>query len=106
MATSTTVRFVCDLPHDDGLVEAALTGVEVRHGRRRVVVDLCAAHAGAVLGVLEHGTRPTTVLRAAPAAPAVSGAVREWARSTGLDIAPRGRVPRRVVEAYLESMAG
>lgn len=105
MATRETILYVCDLPHEEGLVEAALTGVEVRHGRRRVTVDLCQDHATTVLAVLEHGTRPTTALRAGGDHRPTPRAVRAWARSNGVQIASRGRVPKELVAAYVAARA-
>lgn len=105
MATSITVRYVCDLPHDEGLVEAAVTGVTIRHGRRTVEVDLCQQHASLALAALEHGARPSSPLNARQADRPAPAAVRAWARSRGVHIAPRGRVPAAVTEAYLAATA-
>lgn len=109
MATRETILYVCDLPHDEGLVQAWMTGVEVKHGRRRVTVDLCLEHASTVLAALEHGTRPTTALRAGTAgadAPVSPRAVRAWLRSNGVQVASRGRVPKEHVAAYRAALAG
>jgi len=119
MVQKTTVTLVDDLDGSDAdeSVKFGLDGMSYE-------VDLSDTHAGALRNALAdyvaHARRtggrrtPTRRARAANGTPASrpsgaapatvdreqSKAIREWARSQGLEVSDRGRIPNSVTEAY------
>jgi hypothetical protein len=68
-------------------------------------IDLSETNAQALrdaLGPWVDSARRTSTGRRTPQtrAPVDSAAVRAWAASNGIDISPRGRLPKNVVELY------
>jgi hypothetical protein len=66
----------------------------------RGVVEEFVQHARRSGGRRQRGTRPTGTGSGPDAA-----AIREWAQTSGVELAARGRIPAHVTEAYKEAMA-
>ncbi len=104
MATKTEVRLIDDL---DGETPADTT---VRFGldSREYEIDLSDEHAAGLRETFSryvNAARKVSKGRQAAAAPkafdGVDGrAVRAWAKSKGIDVSPRGRISRDVLEQY------
>jgi len=109
MANKVVVQLVDDI--DGGpaaeTIAFALEGVNYE-------IDLSAEHAAELRDAFAQwvgnsrriGGRKTTRAGSAKAAPARSdaGKIREWARSRGIDVSERGRIPAELHERYLREV--
>lgn len=128
MATQTVVTYTCDMPiHGQNSVEATEREVPLQVGSRSVTMDLCPScwrtFIQSVEPYLEAGStaprleleRPTPLRRARGNSAASRGQrpgtsrskrtkspqeIREWARSQGMPVADRGRIPASLQQAY------
>jgi hypothetical protein len=66
----------------------------------RGVFEEFVEHARRAAGRRQRGTRPAGTGSGPDAA-----AIREWAQTTGVELAARGRIPAHVIEAYREAKA-
>ena len=107
MVTKTTTILVDDLTG-----EPADTTVRFGLDSRDYELDLTEKNAAALRGALSRyvqaGRKVSGGRRGAPAAkPAFSGidpaAVRAWAAGQGIDVSPRGRISRKVIEQYRDA---
>jgi hypothetical protein len=117
VAKTTRVVLTCDL-HGDG-TEAVMT-IRLDSGTARYELDLCQTHLGELTGAGRR-LRPRrrsggagSATRAASKTTAAktrrrgrgaldTAAVREWARGHGFTVSDRGRIPRRILEAFTAS---
>jgi Lsr2 len=111
VAQKVRVSFVDDLDGSEaeGAVRFALDGTEYE-------IDLSAAHAAALREALgryvEHARKAVNTAAGrrpgrAPRRPRQDAtAVREWAKSQGLEVAERGRVSADVLAKYHEATGG
>jgi len=114
MAKTTRVVLVCDL-HGDGT--EAVTTIRMDNGAARYELDLCQSHFDGLTGAGRRlrtrrrtGGAPAATKAANKAAAAKTrrrrggaldtAAVREWARAHGYTVSDRGRIPRRILEAF------
>jgi hypothetical protein len=117
VAKTTRVVLTCDL-HGDGT--EAVTTIRLDNGTARYELDLCQTHLGELTGA-GRGLRPRR--RTGGAGPATkaankkaaaktrrrergardTAAVREWARAHGYTVSDRGRIPRRILDAFTAS---
>jgi hypothetical protein len=107
MARQTTITLVDDL---DG--SAAEEQVEFSVDGRTYEIDLSAANAGRLRGVLapfvsaarRGGARRTATAGGPPSRAgsdrAKNQAIREWAIAQGMPVSERGRIPTNVLTAY------
>lgn len=106
---ATTLMRVCDVcgaPADADTVRFGFSLVTYE-------IDLCAAHDEELTAVLEKmakagralGAPPTPVIvESAPrpvSADLDTATVRRWAKSQGISVSDRGRIPEEVYEKYL-----
>lgn len=105
MAQKVQVRVLCDMDHDQQTegkqqVSFSLDG-------RNYGIDLCAADARRLRRrlqkYLDHGRkqrarRPRSVSRAARRGDTAE--IREWAKTQGIEVSPRGRIPATVIQQY------
>jgi hypothetical protein len=117
VAKTTRVVLTCDL-HGDGT--EAVTTIRLDNGTVRYELDLCQTHLGELTGAGRR-LRPRrrtggagSATKAANKTAAVktrrrgrgaldTAAVREWARGHGFTVSDRGRIPRRIMEAFTAS---
>ena len=117
VAKTTRVVLACDL-HGDGT--EAVTTIRLDNGTARYELDLCQTHLAELTGA---GRRLRPRRRTGGAGPATkaanktaaaktrrrergtldTAAVREWARAHGYTVSDRGRIPRRILEAFTAS---
>lgn len=114
MAKTTRVVLTCDL-HGDGT--EAVTTIRIDNGTARYELDLCQSHLDELTGAGRRlrPRRRTAAARTAGTRTAAAktgrrgrgapdtAAVREWARAHGYTVSDRGRIPRRVQEAFTAS---
>jgi hypothetical protein len=113
VAKTTRVVLTCDL-HADGT--EAVTTIRLDNGTARYELDLCQTHFAELTGA---GRRLRPRRRTGGAGPATkpankkaaaktrrgrgardTAAVREWARAHGYTVSDRGRIPRRILDAF------
>jgi hypothetical protein len=117
VAKTTRVVLTCDL-HADGT--EALTTIRLDNGTAGYELDLCQTHLAELTGA---GRRLRPRRRTGGAASATkaankkaaaktrrqgrgardTAAVREWARAHGYTVSDRGRIPRRILDAFTAS---
>jgi hypothetical protein len=114
VAKTTRVVLTCDL-HNDG-TEAVMT-IRMDNGTARFELDLCQSHFDELTGAGRRlrprrrtgGARSATKAAEKTATAKTPGrgrgaldtaAVREWARAHGHTVSDRGRIPRRILEAF------
>jgi hypothetical protein len=117
VAKTTRVVLTCDL-HGDGT--EAVTTIRLDNGTARYELDLCQTHLGELTGAGRRlrprrrtggagsGTKAANETAAARTRRRGRGArdtaaVREWARAHGYTVSDRGRIPRRILEAFTAS---
>jgi hypothetical protein len=104
MAQRVQVLLVCDLHDDD------TEGTETVHFSVEGVsyeIDVCASHAAALheafapyVGAARKAGRGGAGRRRRVATGVDPAAVRAWAKSQGLKVNERGRIPAEIVERY------
>jgi Lsr2 len=118
VAKTTRVVLTCDL-HADGT--EAVTTIRLDNGTARYELDLCQTHLAELTGAGRRRRPRRRTGGAASATKAASktaaaktrrgrgggardtAAVREWARAHGYAVSDRGRIPRRVLDAFTAS---
>lgn len=103
-------RRVCDYP-----VRGEIHGVVIDRpvevhmpNSRPVELDLCEEHAAPIAGLIEK-VRPTaarTTTRRAKATgkkPLDTAAMRAWALEQGMNVSPKGMIPKDVQQAYAKA---
>jgi hypothetical protein len=117
VAKTTRVVLTCDL-HGDGT--EAVTTMRLDNGSARYELDLCQTHLDELTGAARRlrprrrtggagsATRAATKTAAAKTRRRGRGArdtaaVRAWARAHGYTVSDRGRIPRRILEAFTAS---
>ncbi|TDE91628.1 Lsr2 family protein [Occultella glacieicola] len=106
MATRTVTELTDDL--DGGpaqhtvrfSLEDTVYEIDLNKSNRDALLAALAPFAAAARRVRAGVVEPATVREETPVDPR---AVREWARSRGIEIPPRSRVPRDVVDAFREA---
>ena len=111
MATRTVKTKVCDLPPQTSTRAVHSGPVTTIHvGAREVVrdVDICHAHLTSphTFAELLDASRPAGRIQRTGRAPRTRATrdrgadIREWARLQGIEVSPRGRISRNVVQQY------
>jgi hypothetical protein len=117
VAKTTRVVLTCDL-HGDGT--EAVTTIRLDNGTARYELDLCQTHLGELTGAgrrlrpRRRSGGPGSATKGANKTAAAktrrrgrgaldTAAVREWARAHGYTVSDRGRIPRRILEAFTAS---
>ena len=98
MATTTITRTTCDMCKllDSNDYEATMAAT-FTVGRSTVTVDLCDMH-GAQIDMTVKALAPPARSRRAPVEE--TAAIRQWARTAGIEISGRGRIPEAVRQQY------
>ena len=113
MAKTTRVVLTCDL-HGDST--DAVTTIRMDNGTARYELDLCQSHfdeltgagrrlrprrrTGGARSAIKGGNDAAATTRRRGRSTRDTAAVRQWARAHGYTVSDRGRVPRRIVEAF------
>lgn len=108
MAKKVTVTIIDDLDGESAAAETVAFGLD----GASYTIDLSEKNATKLRDVLEPWISSATKVsgrRKASGSPAKIaakvdkeqlGPIREWARSNGYEVSPRGRVPQHIIDAY------
>jgi hypothetical protein len=108
MAQRVQVILVCDLHEGETpgteTVTFAIDGssyeIDVCHDHGKALRDAFAPYVGAARRAVGRGGRPGGSRRRRRAGSGEAAQIREWARSQGLAVPERGRVPAELAEKY------
>lgn len=109
MAQKVTVTLTCDLRHPRGAEVEGQENIRFSVNGTAYEVDVCEKHANDLRKAVgpftqaarkvaaQRGSRPR---RRSPGGASRSSDIRDWAKTQGIEVSERGRIPAVVVDKY------